>query len=79
MRAAGRIETMELTEGMSKRPDHSASQSSRDERLRAALRANLARRKAQVRARSATDKQADDNEATDQTEGGNQTATPRQE
>lgn len=38
---------------MSKRPQSSTEKSSRDERLRAALRANLARRKAQGRARAA--------------------------
>lgn len=37
---------------MSDRPDDRKKQDSRDERLRAALRANLQRRKAQARARA---------------------------
>lgn len=40
---------------MSDRPDDSKKQNSRDERLRAALRANLQRRKAQARARAVDD------------------------
>ena len=38
---------------MTERPDDPSKPTSRDERLRAALRANLQRRKAQARARAA--------------------------
>ena len=41
---------------MNDRPDDSSNQNSREERLRAALRANLQRRKAQARARAVADK-----------------------
>ena len=40
---------------MSDRPDDKKKQDTREERLRAALRANLQRRKAQARARAAQD------------------------
>lgn len=40
---------------MTERPDDPSKPTSRDERLRAALRANLQRRKAQARARAADD------------------------
>ncbi len=53
-----------LSEGMSKRPESPANKTSRDDRLRAALRANLARRKAQSRARAA-DSDAQGDEAAD--------------
>ncbi|WP_165455804.1 hypothetical protein [Paracoccus subflavus] len=38
---------------MSERPDDTQKRTTREDRLRAALRANLQRRKAQVRARAA--------------------------
>ena len=40
---------------MNDRPDDTRKQTAREERLRAALRANLQRRKAQARARAAED------------------------
>ncbi|WP_196053508.1 hypothetical protein [Paracoccus lichenicola] len=40
---------------MNDRPDDNKKQDTREERLRAALRANLQRRKAQARARAAQD------------------------
>ncbi|WEF22955.1 hypothetical protein [Paracoccus sp. S3-43] len=40
---------------MNDRPDDKKKQDSREDRLRAALRANLQRRKAQARARAAQD------------------------
>ncbi|WP_185968425.1 hypothetical protein [Paracoccus sp. M683] len=51
-----------------KRPN-GPTRDSRDDRLRAALRANLARRKAQARARAAQGGESDDTDAdpTDQT------------
>lgn len=47
---------------MNERPDDKTRQDSREERLRAALRANLQRRKAQARARAAQDDGPQDSE-----------------
>lgn len=64
-----------LTEDMSKRPLSGAAASSRDERLRAALRENLARRKAQGRARAAESEQ----QKAEQGEGADSNGPPNQE
>ncbi|MDF3606228.1 hypothetical protein PE067_08840 [Paracoccus sp. DMF-8] len=63
---------------MSKRPTSSTDAASREDRLRAALRANLARRKAQGRARAIDD--PDDNAgAQNGDQGGRSTAGPAAE
>ena len=64
---------------MSKQPDSPANKNSRDDRLRAALRANLARRKAQSRARAVEgDGQTEDGQA-DETAENDSANQPNQE